>query len=146
MNSLRPASENLRQPRCRRLPLTPSSPTTMVLQTIAGCVAGQGGRGMKIVRRCVAIGSALAAVAALAACGSSSSGSGGSGGSGASGGSGPVTIGTSLSLSGDFAADGQAFQRGYQLWVADQNAKGGLLGHKLKLDVLSDSSSPAQVV
>jgi branched-chain amino acid transport system substrate-binding protein len=101
---------------------------------------------MKIVRRCVAIGSALAAVAALAACGSSSSGSGGSGGSGASGGSGPVTIGTSLSLSGDFAADGQAFQRGYQLWVADQNAKGGLLGHKLKLDVLSDASSPAQVV
>ena len=28
----------------------------------------------------------------------------------------------------------------------DQNAKGGLLGHKLKLDVISDSSSPAQVV
>jgi branched-chain amino acid transport system substrate-binding protein len=51
-----------------------------------------------------------------------------------------------LSLSGDFAADGQAFERGYQLWVADQNRAGGLLGHKLKLDVVSDASSPAQVV
>jgi branched-chain amino acid transport system substrate-binding protein len=81
----------------------------------------------------------LASVALLAACGSSSSSSAG-------GGSGPITIGTSLSLSGDFAADGQAFQKGYQLWIDDQNAKGGLLGHKLKLDVVSDASSPSQVV
>ena len=58
----------------------------------------------------------------------------------------PITIGTSLSLSGDFSADGQAFQRGYQLWAADQNKAGGLLGHPIKLDVLSDASSPAQVV
>ena len=88
-------------------------------------------------------GCVLAAVTLLAACGSSSSSS--SGGGGGSG-SGPITIGTSLSLSGDFAADGQAFERGYQLWVADQNRAGGLLGHKLKLDVVSDASSPAQVV
>ena len=58
----------------------------------------------------------------------------------------PITIGASLSLSGDFASDGQAFQRGYQLWVADQNKAGGLLGHQIKLDMLSDASSPAQVV
>ncbi|MGH2873619.1 MAG: amino acid ABC transporter substrate-binding protein [Solirubrobacteraceae bacterium] len=58
----------------------------------------------------------------------------------------PITIGTSLSLSGDFSADGQAYQRGYELWVADQNKAGGLLGHPIKLDVLSDASSPAQVV
>jgi branched-chain amino acid transport system substrate-binding protein len=91
---------------------------------------------------------AVGAAAAIAACGgSSASPGGGGGGSGGSGsGSGPVTIGTSLSLSGDFAADGQAFQRGYQLWAADQNAKGGLLGRKVKLDVLSDASSPSQVV
>ena len=57
-----------------------------------------------------------------------------------------VTIGASLSLSGDFAADGQAFQRGYQLWAADQNKKGGLLGHPIKLQILSDASSPTQVV
>jgi branched-chain amino acid transport system substrate-binding protein len=99
---------------------------------------------MKLFVRCATAGLVLGAVTLLAACGSSSSS--GSGGSGGSGSSGAVTIGTSLSLSGDFAADGQAFQRGYQLWVADQNAKGGLLGHKLKLNVISDSSSPAQVV
>jgi branched-chain amino acid transport system substrate-binding protein len=58
----------------------------------------------------------------------------------------PITVGTSLSLSGDFATDGQAFQRGYQLWAADQNKAGGLLGHQIKLDVLSDASSPTQVV
>ena len=95
---------------------------------------------------------ALGAVALVAACGSSSSASSaGGGGSAGSGGSsaksgGTVTIGTSLSLSGDFSADGQAFQRGYQLWAADQNRVGGLLGKQIKLDVLSDSSSAAQVV
>jgi branched-chain amino acid transport system substrate-binding protein len=112
---------------------------------------------MRVLRKCLTTGLALGAVTLVAACGgsSSSSSSGGSGGggggassssssSGAS--SSPITIGTSLSLSGDFAADGQAFERGYQLWVTDQNAKGGLLGHKINLSVLSDSSSPAQVV
>jgi branched-chain amino acid transport system substrate-binding protein len=58
----------------------------------------------------------------------------------------PVLIGTSLSLSGDFSADGTAFQQGYELWAADQNAKGGLLGHKIQLKIVSDASSPTQVV
>jgi branched-chain amino acid transport system substrate-binding protein len=107
---------------------------------------------MKVLRKGVTAGLALAAVTAVAACGSSSSsssGGGGSAGSGASGSGasgGTVTIGTSLSLSGDFAADGQAFERGYQLWAADQNKAGGLLGKKISLDVLSDSSNPAQAV
>lgn len=96
---------------------------------------------MRIFRRFAMAGLSVAVVALLAACGSSSKSSGG-GGSG----SGPITIGASLSLSGDFAADGQAFQRGYQLWAADQNAKGGLLGHHINLNIISDSSSPAQVV
>ncbi|MBV9002205.1 MAG: amino acid ABC transporter substrate-binding protein [Solirubrobacterales bacterium] len=98
-------------------------------------------------------GAAVAVIAALTAgCGgssssgsasaSSTSGSSGSAGASAS----PVVIGTSLSLSGDFAADGQAFQKGYQLWAADVNKAGGLLGHPVKLDVVSDASSPAQVV
>ena len=56
-----------------------------------------------------------------------------------------VVIGASLSLSGDFSADGQAFQRGYQLWADDQNKAGGLLGNQVKLDIVSDAS-PAQVV
>jgi branched-chain amino acid transport system substrate-binding protein len=57
----------------------------------------------------------------------------------------PVTIGVSLSLSGDFSADGQAFKRGYELWATDQNKAGGLLGHQVKLQIVSDASNPAQV-
>ena len=114
---------------------------------------------MRILRRCLTSGLALGAVMVVAACGSSSNGSSSS--SSKSGGGGatssassasskasasPITIGASLSLSGDFSADGQAFERGYQLWAADQNKAGGLLGHPIKLDVISDASSPAQVV
>ncbi|HET6864571.1 MAG TPA: amino acid ABC transporter substrate-binding protein [Solirubrobacteraceae bacterium] len=75
------------------------------------------------------------------ACGSS----GGSGG-GASGNKSPIKIGVSLSLTGDFSADGKAFQQGYQLWAKDINAKGGLLGRKVTLDIVNDASSPVQVV
>jgi branched-chain amino acid transport system substrate-binding protein len=100
---------------------------------------------------------AVAAVAALlAGCGGSSSSSskasggvatsgGGSGSGGGASGS-PVVIGASLSLSGDFSADGTAFERGYKLWAADINKTGGLMGHPVKLDIVSDASSPAQVV
>jgi branched-chain amino acid transport system substrate-binding protein len=111
---------------------------------------------MRVLRKCLNTGLTLAVAGLVVACGSSSSSSSGAGGGGGGSSSGsasssksagpPITIGTSLSLSGDFSADGQAFQRGYQLWAADQNKAGGLLGHKIKLDVLSDSSSPAQVV
>ncbi len=58
----------------------------------------------------------------------------------------PVKIGISLSLSGDFSADGLAFQQGYKLWAADVNRTGGLLGHKVVLDIVSDASDPTQVV
>jgi len=57
-----------------------------------------------------------------------------------------VTIGISLSLSGDFSSDGQNFQQGYDLWAKYQNAHGGLLGHKVVLKILSDASNPTQVV
>src|SRR5436305_13690689 len=91
---------------------------------------------------------AIAAAGVLAACGSSSSSSSWGGGSASNTASSksPVVVGTSLSLSGDFSADGQAFQRGYQLWASDINKTGGLLGHPVKLDIVSDASSPAQVV
>ena len=40
-----------------------------------------------------------------------------------------------------------AFERGYKLWASDQSTRrGGLLGHPVKLDIVSDASSPAQVV
>ena len=57
----------------------------------------------------------------------------------------PIKIGTSLSFSGDFSADGMAFQQGYQLWQADVNKAGGLLGRQVQLDVLNDNSSADQV-
>jgi branched-chain amino acid transport system substrate-binding protein len=57
----------------------------------------------------------------------------------------PIKIGISLSLSGDFSADGQAFQQGYKLWASDINKAGGLLGHPVTLDIKSDASLPAQV-
>ena len=110
-------------------------------------------------RRQALIVAAVAAIAAfVAGCGGSSSssssaagsasGSSTSAGSSTSGSSSasPVTIGSSLSLSGDFASDGQNFQKGYTLWAADINKAGGLLGHPVKLDIVSDASSPAQVV
>ncbi len=82
---------------------------------------------------------AVAATAAmvLAACSSSSSSSGTGGNTKA-----PILIGTSLSLSGDFSVDGQAFERGYNLWVQSVNKSGGLLGHKVTLKVLNDNSDP----
>ena len=58
----------------------------------------------------------------------------------------PVTIGISLSLSGDFSGDGLAFEQGYKLWQSDVNKAGGLLGHKVALKILSDASNQTQVV
>ncbi|HEX3958943.1 MAG TPA: amino acid ABC transporter substrate-binding protein [Trebonia sp.] len=82
--------------------------------------------------------SVLSAVV-LAACSSGSSASSSPSGT-------PITIGASLSLTGDFSADGQAFQKGYELWAKDVNAKGGILGHPVKLTILNDASSANQVV
>jgi branched-chain amino acid transport system substrate-binding protein len=80
--------------------------------------------------------------AVLAAC--SSSGSPTSPGGSSGGAKGPITIGASLSLTGSFSTDGQAFDKGYKLWVKDQNAAGGLLGRQVKLIVINDASSPTQ--
>ena len=87
---------------------------------------------------------AAAAVAAalLAACGSSGSSSSSGGQSAKS----PIVFGASLPLTGDFASDGQAFQRTYQLWQSDVNSHGGLLGRQVKLIILNDASSPTTVV
>ena len=89
----------------------------------------------------------LLGVSVLAACTSSSSSSSSTPTSSPNT---PITIGASLSLSGGandpFQADGQAFQKGYELWVKDVNNHGGLLGRKVKLDILNDGGSPNQVV
>jgi branched-chain amino acid transport system substrate-binding protein len=90
--------------------------------------------------------SAVAAlsVSVLAACSGGSSTS--SGTTSSSNSTGPITIGASLSETGDFAADGLAFEKGYKLWARDVNAHGGLLGRKVQLVILNDDSSPDQVV
>lgn len=58
----------------------------------------------------------------------------------------PIKIGISLSLSGDFSADGLAFRQGYQLWADTVNKNGGILGRQVTLDIVSDASSTTQVV
>jgi branched-chain amino acid transport system substrate-binding protein len=80
----------------------------------------------------------------LAAC--TSGGGRSSGTATPTGSTGPLTIGASLSLTGDFSADGEAFEKGYRLWAKDVNAQGGLLGRKVKLTIVDDASSPNQVV
>jgi branched-chain amino acid transport system substrate-binding protein len=87
---------------------------------------------------------AVLGLTALAACTSSSNSSSSPVSSGNP--TTPITIGASLSLTGDFSADGQAFEKGYQLWAKDVNARGGLLGRQVKLTILNDDSSPQQVV
>ena len=73
---------------------------------------------------------------AIAACGSTSTAAPAS----------PITIGVSVSQSGDFAGDGKALIQGYDLWAQDENAKGGLLGHKITMKYVDDASSTQQVV
>jgi branched-chain amino acid transport system substrate-binding protein len=95
---------------------------------------------------------ALSAAAILSAClvaacssgGSSSSSSTGSTSTPSPSSTKPILIGASLSLTGDFSADGQAFQKGYQLWASDVNSSGGLLGRQVQLKILNDNSSPTQ--
>jgi branched-chain amino acid transport system substrate-binding protein len=104
-------------------------------------------------KRAFALSVAVLTVSALAACSSSSSSSTSTSSSSSTSASAsssassstPITIGASLSLTGDFSADGQNYQRGYQLWASDVNKNGGLLGRQVKLTILNDNSSPTQV-
>jgi len=82
---------------------------------------------------------AVTAAATLTACGTPGSGAG------AQAAHPPIVIGISLSLTGGFAADGQAFDRGYHLWQADINSHGGLLGRQVKFIILNDNSDPNKV-
>jgi branched-chain amino acid transport system substrate-binding protein len=88
-----------------------------------------------------AAASALACSLVLAACGSK-----GEAPSNDAGGSGTLTIGASLSLTGQLAREGQLTQEGYQLCQDKVNAKGGVPvgGKKLRLDIQfqDDTSKP----
>jgi branched-chain amino acid transport system substrate-binding protein len=60
----------------------------------------------------------------------------------------PITVGISLPLFGPqgaagFAPDGQATEKGYELWASDVNSHGGLLGRPVKLIILNDKGVPS---
>jgi branched-chain amino acid transport system substrate-binding protein len=56
----------------------------------------------------------------------------------------PITIGFSISLTGDFSADGRALKMGYELWKDTINKRGGLLGRQVELKSYDDESKPDQ--
>jgi branched-chain amino acid transport system substrate-binding protein len=94
------------------------------------------------VRFCSLAATAALATVTLAACSSGSN----STTSSSSGSHAPIVVGASLSLTGDFSTDGQAFDRGYNLWADYVNTHGGLLGgRKVKLVILNDASNPTTV-
>ena len=94
------------------------------------------------IRLCSLAATAALTTGVLAACSSSGTPTSSSSSSSHA----PIVIGTSLSLTGDFSADGQAFERGYQLWADYVNTHGGLLGGRhVKLIVLNDASNPTTV-
>jgi branched-chain amino acid transport system substrate-binding protein len=76
----------------------------------------------------------------VSSCGASSSSSGGSSGSSHS----PLVIGASLPLTGPVADVSKSGYEGYRLWASQVNAAGGLLGRKVRLDVLDDGFNPNQ--
>ena len=91
--------------------------------------------------RFLSLAAAATAAATLAACSSSSPSPSASPSAAAKA---PIVIGASVSLTGDFSADGQAFKRGYELWMTDVNRAGGLLGRQVKLIFKDDKSDPTQ--
>ena len=60
---------------------------------------------------------------------------------GEGGSDGPITIGISLPLSGDFSEPGKGIQRGYEAWAEYMNENGGLLGRDVELEILDNQSN-----
>ena len=93
------------------------------------------------LKKVVAAASVVACALALAACGGKGEASASN-----SGDSGKLTIGASLSLTGQLAREGQLTKEGYQLCQDKVNAQGGVPvgGKKLKLDIQyqDDTSKP----
>ena len=57
----------------------------------------------------------------------------------------PITIGFGMALTGGLAPNGKGALLAMQIWAADTNAKGGLLGRPVKLVYYDDQSNPAVV-
>lgn len=95
---------------------------------------------MKFIKKLAAVGAA-AALLATAAC--SSDNGNGNGGDGDD--AGPIKIGISLPLTGDFSEPGKGVQRGYEAWAAYVNENGGMLGREVELLILDDQSNADRV-
>jgi len=113
--------------------------TTPRLTTLPGegrCAGrnSPGRTGRRGLLRAVAVIAAMAT--ALVGCAAAGASSGSS--------SGPLTIGMSLPLTGPAADVAKSGYQGYQLWAAQVNANGGLLGRKVALNVLDDGFDPNQ--
>ena len=54
----------------------------------------------------------------------------------------PITVGFGMALTGGLAPIGKAALLAMQIWEADVNAKGGLLGRPVKLIYYDDQSNP----
>src|SRR5271170_6677819 len=57
----------------------------------------------------------------------------------------PIRIGFGMALTGGLAANGKSALLAMQIWEADINAKGGLLGRPVKLVYYDDQSQPSTV-
>jgi branched-chain amino acid transport system substrate-binding protein len=57
----------------------------------------------------------------------------------------PIKIGLGMSLTGPLAANGKSALLAMQIWAADVNAKGGLLGRPVKLVYYDNQSNPSTV-
>jgi branched-chain amino acid transport system substrate-binding protein len=57
----------------------------------------------------------------------------------------PITIGFGMALTGGLAAIGKSALLAMQIWEADVNAKGGLLGRPVKLIFYDDQSNPSTI-
>ncbi len=55
----------------------------------------------------------------------------------------PITIGVQAPITGQYANEGQGIADAVKLLVKQQNAKGGLLGHKLEVKVCDDQGEAA---
>jgi branched-chain amino acid transport system substrate-binding protein len=57
----------------------------------------------------------------------------------------PIKIGYSMALTGGLAANGRSALLAQKIWEEDTNARGGLLGHPVKLIYYDDQTNPATV-
>ncbi|MBP2330289.1 branched-chain amino acid transport system substrate-binding protein [Kibdelosporangium banguiense] len=81
---------------------------------------------------------ALLASVALVATGCGSSGGGSPGG--------PIVIGTSLPLTGQFSQPGGEAKRGYEIWRDMVNGSGGMLGRQIDLRVTDDAGNQDTII